>query len=92
MTVAMDVVYTLSHISVEAYLAGLSDGQPIIYTSGNRKQGNAPRIEFKDGTVPNFLPTFSHKDSDAAVLRHLDTVCTMFYALRKARQDKENQK
>ncbi len=92
MTLAVDIAYTLSHISVEAYMSGLSEGQPLHYTSGNKTQGNAPRIEYKDGTVPDFIPQLSHKDSDAAVMKKLEVVCTVFYAFRKARQDKENQK
>lgn len=89
MTTAKEINYVLSNISVEAYMAGLSEGQPIHFTPGNKTQGNAPRIEFSDGTVPEFMPELSHKDSNALVMKKLEVVVRMFYVFRMQRQAAE---
>jgi hypothetical protein len=88
MTTNKQVEYTLSYICVEAYMAGLDDGMPLHFTPGNKTQGTSPKITKMDGTVPDYIPTLNLKDSNSTVMAKLDAACTVFYALRKAREAK----
>lgn len=88
MTTNKQIEYTLTHLCVEAYMAGLDDGKPFHFTPGNKTQGNSPQIKKADGTVPDYIPTLNLKDSNTTVMAKLDAACNVFYALRKAREAK----
>jgi len=88
MTTAKEIDYVLTHITVEAYMAGLDDGMPIHFTPGNKVQGNSPRIAKNDGTVPDYVPTLNLKDSNATVMAKLEATVDVFFAIRKAREKK----
>jgi hypothetical protein len=87
MTTVKDINYSLSYLTTEAYLAGIDDGMPLSFTPGNKTQGNAPRIEKADGTVPNYIPVFRVGESNKSVEIQLCAVSNVFLAFRKARQE-----
>lgn len=90
MTTNKQIEYTLQHIVVEAYMAGLEkEAKPLLFTPGNKTQGNSPKIVRTDGTVPDYIPTLYLKDSNAAIMAKLDAASVVFYALRKAREAKK---
>ena len=88
MTTVNDIQYTLSHISVEAYMAELDDAKPLTFIPGNKTMGVYPKIVKADGSTPDYIPQLNLGDSNNMVLTKLNAATAVFYAIRKARQAK----
>ena len=87
MTTIKNIEYTLSYITVEAYMAGLdADTMPLHFVPGDKKNGNSPKIRKADGTMPVYLPQLVLGDSNVMVMKKLDASLAVFYALRQQRQ------
>ena len=89
MTTVNDIQYTLSYISIEAYMTGLDDAKPLTFIPGNKVLGMPPKITRVDGSTPAYIPQLNLGDSNKMVLTKLDAATAVFFAIRQARQAKE---
>lgn len=84
------IEYTLSYLTVEAYIAGLSDGKPIHFQPGSKVNGNSPKFYMNDDSmIPTFLPALELGDSNKTVMTKLDATSAVFYALRVKRDEEK---